>query len=344
MQEKKYSCPFSFCTRKFSQLHNLNRHKRRHSIKNPFKCEFENCNSLFSMLGDLSAHQRTHVKLTFISKNGYKPYKCNICDKSFLDKYYLGLHLKGHTGEVLFQCKTCKSVFATKIEKNSHVEEKHKILRKYVCKLCKERFSENSGLKAHMRIHSNKKEFSCPFPNCERAFLTKGNLKSHFKTHINFINYIHLLDAYLESKTNPTSILAIGNPNPPNKKINAEEIPHELVAENNINIEIIKNENKTSRNDEVNPEIKPNSQNVYPNLNSEIEEKLKCLDNLQTKLLSSYNDFTSFLEQLNHQNNTYLSSLQEFLKDLNIFTYLLFYMYTPLLNIINQLNQGIMIY
>jgi KRAB domain-containing zinc finger protein len=115
-------------------------HQRDHDGELRFKCN--ECSMRFIS----KAEARKHANETHTDSSNIKPFACNMCSKSFKNRYQLVLHNRSHTGEKPFQCPIC---FKT--------------------------FSMSSNLQKHFDIHSNDKAYSC----VSKLFLLLINSKNH---------------------------------------------------------------------------------------------------------------------------------------------------------------------
>ena len=85
--KKKVQCPI--CENFFSNKSNLKTHiSSIHNKILPFKCPYTNCEKKYSSNIRLNVHIRTHT--------GIKPFKCNICNKSFNENGNLKAHMSRH--------------------------------------------------------------------------------------------------------------------------------------------------------------------------------------------------------------------------------------------------------
>ncbi|XP_061597691.1 zinc finger protein 84-like isoform X1 [Cololabis saira] len=159
----------------------------------PFCCSV--CEKRFSQNSNLRTHMKTHT--------GEKSFGCSICNKRFIQKGNLTRHMKHHS----------KTVGGKKIRApESEPDDNNKILdssepegkvsddsksstkpqscsnfmknkacclteRQYCCSVCGKRFTQNSNLKTHMKIHTGEKPFACSI--CNKRFIQKVNLTRH---------------------------------------------------------------------------------------------------------------------------------------------------------------------
>ena len=110
------------------------------------------CNQRFTRKGNLQVHVRSHT--------GEKPYQCKTCDKRFTRKQDLQRHERSHTGEKPFQCKACDKWFTHKGTLQRH-EKLHSGQQSdssdydesFTCWICQEGLSSASQLVNHYEEH-----------------------------------------------------------------------------------------------------------------------------------------------------------------------------------------------
>jgi hypothetical protein len=228
MPIKRFKCTVHPCEAAFSHKGHWSEHlKKIHGEKNPYKCEI--CSDVeFATKNELTHHKkRVHdVKIkaerfgkmiqadrfstrfscdicleNFTSKQeikehlkfvheGRKPYKCELCSAKFEAKHHLKVHIAGN-----HQCRKCSKVFASKVDLNFHIREKHKEIKKpmrlkvsevqdidieefieqdkpHVCEYCDVKFSQEEYLQTHISV-VHKREYQESFHN--KALRQKPN-------------------------------------------------------------------------------------------------------------------------------------------------------------------------
>ncbi|XP_072518964.1 uncharacterized protein [Salminus brasiliensis] len=145
------------CGKGFIQKYHLERHLLVHSGKMPYACD--QCDASFNRTDYLSLHMR-NVHLSEgnekeIKAKPSKPFKCNVCEKAFITRTSLEVHIRVHTGVTPFTCSICQRKFKQSSQMNAHMRT-HSGEKPHACDVCGIKFSR----KYHVRIHKEKKHLA----------------------------------------------------------------------------------------------------------------------------------------------------------------------------------------
>jgi len=128
-------------------------------------------------------HKRIHTE---------KPFKCDVCDETFIKKSLLNIHKIVHTGKKPFHCSVCDKRFAQVSDLNKHTRI-HTGEKPFHCNKCDKRFTQVSNLNTHRMIHTGEKPFKCN--ECDQRFNRKCTLRRHTVIHtcdnLNTKNFIY---------------------------------------------------------------------------------------------------------------------------------------------------------
>ncbi|KAE9541245.1 hypothetical protein AGLY_004490 [Aphis glycines] len=102
-----YTC--HICTKKFSNKSKLKEHVSGHENGTLHSCDV--CGRTFKLNSYLVVHKRTHEMS--VSYTGDKPFTCSMCNKSFLSKSNLDLHMLVHNyvKKASYSCDICGKIF-----------------------------------------------------------------------------------------------------------------------------------------------------------------------------------------------------------------------------------------
>ena len=122
-----------------------------------------------------------HIRYTHLEE---RQFQCETCQKSFLDKNYLKVHVKIHSGGTTYKkgdflCDICDKSLNSLRTFNEH-SYIHTGEKPFQCSLCLKRFRHNAGLYEHEADHKRIKEkkwFPCYV--CIRKFTS--NQKKYVK-------------------------------------------------------------------------------------------------------------------------------------------------------------------
>eukprot|EP00073_Rattus_norvegicus_P033429 XP_008756984.1 PREDICTED: zinc finger protein 51 isoform X2 [Rattus norvegicus] len=158
----------------FSIASSLSIQQRIDTGNKPYKCNI--CDKSFTQCSSLKTHRKTHQRL----RAGTKPYKCSDCEKSFSYLSALKSHQKRHTGEKRYKCKECDKSYAYRTGLKRH-QKIHTAKERYSCQHCGKVFHQLSHFKSHFTVHSAEKPYKCN--ECHRSFPHYVFFRRHKKNH-----------------------------------------------------------------------------------------------------------------------------------------------------------------
>ncbi|XP_030630411.1 zinc finger protein 729 [Chanos chanos] len=148
----------------------------------PFKCNI--CGRSYRHAGSLLNHKNTH-------KTGH--YKCTFCAKPFSNPMALRNHTRIHTQEKKYVCPTCGKAFRLSSILHNHLKIHARGVSHFSCQSCGKSFQGRSGLKRHRCFRNSSSDsavshgeggdkcYTCD--QCGRSYRHAGSLLNHKKTH-----------------------------------------------------------------------------------------------------------------------------------------------------------------
>ncbi|XP_047039547.1 gastrula zinc finger protein XlCGF26.1-like [Helicoverpa zea] len=133
--------------------------------------ECQICGFNFETFGSIERHMNVH----------FRNYVCKECGSGFVTKYRLKVHTKSmHIGGN-FPCEVCGKIFTTRQKHKNHVNTVHKLMKRFKCTKCPERFAEYFRRQKHLaQVHGVAPlRYKCNV--CDRSFDRRYTLSRHMK-------------------------------------------------------------------------------------------------------------------------------------------------------------------
>ncbi|XP_043209984.1 histone-lysine N-methyltransferase PRDM9-like isoform X2 [Amphibalanus amphitrite] len=164
----RYKCKWCCYVTDYPGL--ITRHRRTHAEERPYRCDV--CGKTFSQQVGLTAHRRVHT--------GQSPYKCDICGKAFTRSGTLTMHRRVHVGEKVRQCEQSATECLATTNGKEHKTPGVRV-KPHQCHECRARFVTRADLTVHIRTHTGEKPYSCSI--CPARFAERSHLVRHMRTH-----------------------------------------------------------------------------------------------------------------------------------------------------------------
>ncbi|XP_075990170.1 zinc finger Y-chromosomal protein-like [Anticarsia gemmatalis] len=107
-----------------------------------YECQI--CGFKYETFGAIERHMNVH----------FRNYVCKECGTGFVTRYRLKVHTKSMHTDGTHPCQICGKIFSTNQKHKNHVNSVHKLIKRFKCTKCPERFGEYFTRQKHMvQVH-----------------------------------------------------------------------------------------------------------------------------------------------------------------------------------------------
>ena len=118
--------------------------------------------------------------------------QCSICGKTLLHRKYLPDHMRLHTGERPYVCKTCGASFSSRSSLQKHKKLHNKYLmenrddyqyveKPFQCPICGKKFADLHTMQVHEKKHTDNAPHKCE--KCGKILTTTTDIVRHERSH-----------------------------------------------------------------------------------------------------------------------------------------------------------------
>ncbi|KAH8313576.1 hypothetical protein KR067_008375 [Drosophila pandora] len=136
-------------------------------------CKF--CHKVFKNRSRMLTHEVIHL-------TNRPRFQCTQCNRVYLTKQALKVHVEAKHQQSGATCDTCGKVFA--IAKALEIHKRyHSRDFPFACDLCDRKYAQRSHLTVHQKVKHSGERFICEYGNCNKTFTSSSSLRYHEYTH-----------------------------------------------------------------------------------------------------------------------------------------------------------------
>eukprot|EP00794_Sanderia_malayensis_P010183 gene10183-11228_t len=153
------------------------------SISSFSPCDFPSTNDMCSLKGSLQLKSQETIlqpeaPKQFIKKELHPSFSGKLCRSESLISGKTSSKPDIMVDNCLHECEVCRKRFSNQTNLRTH-QRIHSGIKPYKCDMCDKRFSDQSNTKRHMKTHIGSKPFVCKI--CKQQFTRATSVKRHYE-------------------------------------------------------------------------------------------------------------------------------------------------------------------